>query len=163
MKALILSVLIAILPAWANSQSSINPIAIVGSEPIVCSQCGFILGYGDRRLSIGHQHAFLPAVYVDSLIFETKQSRQCSKVISGLTQENSWLDSLRQTQDQEIALYQDVIANQNEILAGFPRELKANAQTCEAEKKALKRQIRRARRAAIVTGAGLAFCLVLLL
>ncbi len=102
-------------------------------------------------------------VYIDSMIYETKRGRACEKVVAGLTRENSWLDSLRQTQDQEIALYQDVIANQNEILAGFPRELKANAQTCEAEKKALKRQIRRARRAAIVTGAGLAFCLVLLL
>ncbi len=109
------------------------------------------------------QGFFLPSEIADSAYFEITRGRACEQLAAGLTRENAWLDSLRQTQDQEIALYQDVIANQNEILAGFPRELKANAQTCEAEKKALRRQIRRARRAAIVTGAGLAFCLVLLL
>ncbi len=133
---------------------------------ILCGVCRAELGYCDmdgcREVAIGHHHT-IPPVYIDSLIYETRRGRSCEKVVTGLTQENAWLDSLRQTQDQEIALYQDVIANQNEILAGFPRELKAVAQDCEAEKKALKRQIRRARRAAIVTGAGLAFCLVLLL
>lgn len=109
------------------------------------------------------QGIFLPSDVADSALFLIRKGRACEQMAAGLTRENAWLDSLRQAQDQEIALYQDVIANQNEILAGFPRELKANAQTCEAEKKALKRQIRRARRAAIVTGAGLAFCLVLLL
>ncbi len=142
-----------------------------------CSVCKDTIGYqldngmGWVEFSVGHAHGQapisrlhgVPEIYIDSMIFEVKKGRSCEKTLTGLTRENAWLDSLRQTQDQEIALYQDVIANQNEILAGFPRELKANAQTCEAEKKALKRQIRRARRAAIVTGAGLAFCLVLLL
>jgi len=93
---------------------------------------------------------------------EAKMSRSCVVVLSGLTRENSWLDSVRMAQDEEISLYQDIIESQNQILYDFPKEIKANAEICQEQKQKLKIKIRKLWRV-VVTEAGVIVILIILL
>jgi len=109
------------------------------------------------------QNYILPSVLFDSLAFEVTQGRACSSALSGLRQETLWLDSVRTNQDEMLSLQADVIEAQNKIIGDWPKEVRANAEICEAEKERLKVKIRRLWRVVVTEAGSMAVIVIVLL
>lgn len=123
----------------------------------------YCLGFFLILQGVTHGQNFtLPSLAADSAYYEVTKGRKCEKITDGLTRENSWLDSVRMAQDEEISLYQDIIESQNLILYDYPKEIKAKVEICQAEKERLKVKIRRLWRV-VVTEAGVIVILIILL
>ncbi len=98
------------------------------------------------------QNYTLPSVLFDSLTFEVVQGRECSKLADSYLNQIYYRDSLLEEGAKLIELQAGVIESQNAIINDWPKEVRANAQIYEAEKKRLKNKIRKARRLAFFEG-----------
>lgn len=135
MKAFIISAILLTVPAWLHSQNSTIPLSL---SPITNDDIAKLnLKTLESRWIDGHW-IVAPSEYFDSLLYETRKGRECTKLVMSIEQEYNWIDSIRQKQDEEISIYLDVIESQNKIIVDYPKELKAKEQAWDAEKSKLK-------------------------
>jgi len=109
----------------------------------------------------GQEYSIKTHVF-DTMVFEIIKGRKCNDVYNSMVIENQWLDSLRQTLDEQVYLQQSIIEDQNAIILDWPKEVRANAEICQAEKERLKVKIRRLWRV-VVTEAGIIAVIVIVL